>query len=114
MQRLLIVSRIAPGAQSQVAQIFADSDQTELPSVTGVRHRSLYHLDDLFVHLIETDAGPAGLERGSDHPLLILARQRLSECTSSYLPDARSHRDAVARCFYQWDAPTSVSAAGRA
>ena len=114
MHRLLIVSRIVPGAQSRVAEIFAESDQSELPSVTGVRHRSLYHLDDLFVHLIETDgAGPAGLERNSDHPLLVRAREQLARCTSPYLPGQVSPRDAMARCFYHWDAPAVAAATGR-
>ena len=40
-----------------VAEIFTESDRTELPGIIGVRHRSLYSLDDLYVHLVETDAG---------------------------------------------------------
>lgn len=32
MSRLLVVSRIVPGAQGRVAQIFAEADATELPT----------------------------------------------------------------------------------
>ncbi|GAB3142624.1 TcmI family type II polyketide cyclase [Micromonospora sonneratiae] len=102
MSRLLIVGRIAPEAEPQIAQIFAESDATELPAITGARHRSLYRLGDLFVHLIEMDG--AGPEKAAQHPLFLEVNKRLSEHTSPYLSTWRSPRDAMARCFYQWDA----------
>ena len=51
----MIVARIKPGAEEEVARIFAESDATELPQITGVRHRSLFVLDDIYIHLVETD-----------------------------------------------------------
>ncbi|WBB76263.1 TcmI family type II polyketide cyclase [Micromonospora sp. WMMD1128] len=103
MSRLLVVSRIAPGAQGRVAQIFAESDATELPRLTGIRHRSLYYLHDLCVHLMETvDVVPDPAEL-RDHPLYESVNERLSAHTSPYLPTWHSPRDAVAGCFYSWD-----------
>jgi len=106
MSRLLIVSRIIPGAEGRVAQIFAESDATELPSLTGVTHRSLYCLHDLCVHLLETsdDVDPDALAAARNHPLFQQVNERLSAHTSPYLPTWRSPRDAIAGCFYRWDA----------
>jgi len=106
MSRLLIVSRIIPGSEGRVAQIFAESDATGLPTMTGVRHRSLYCLHDLCVHLMETtDVDPAELADARNHPLYLQVNERLSAHTSPYLPTWRSPRDALAGCFYRWDAP---------
>lgn len=112
MSRLLIVSRIIPGAEGRVAQIFAESDATELPSLTGVTHRSLYCLHDLCVHLLETsdDVDPDALAAARNHPLFRQVNERLSAHTSPYLPTWRSPRDAIAGCFYRWDAADAPAA----
>lgn len=111
MSRLLIVSRIIPGAEGRVAQIFAESDATELPGLTGVTHRSLYCLHDLCVHLLETsDVDPDALAAARNHPLFQQVNERLSAHTSPYLPTWRSPRDAIASCFYRWDATDAPAA----
>ncbi|MFF5174593.1 TcmI family type II polyketide cyclase [Micromonospora sp. NPDC000089] len=105
MSRLVIVSRISPGAEGRVAQIFAESDATELPRLTGVHHRSLYSLHDLCVHLIETaEVDVDALADARNHPLYHQVNERLSAHTSPYLPTWRSPRDTLAGCFYSWDA----------
>lgn len=105
MSRLLIVGRITPGAEERVAQVFTESDRSELPGLIGVRHRSLYCLGDLYAHLLETEAGPDTIERMSGHPLFVSVSRELSSYISPYLATWRSPRDAVARCFYEWNAP---------
>src|SRR5216683_5255749 len=55
VKRGVIVAKIKPGAEAKVAEIFAESDATELPGLAGVRHRSLFILDDVYVHLVEMD-----------------------------------------------------------
>ncbi|GAA2223268.1 TcmI family type II polyketide cyclase [Micromonospora olivasterospora] len=116
MSRLLIVSRIIPGSEGRVAQIFAESDQTELPTLTGIRHRSLYCLHDLCVHLMETaDVDADALAEARNHPLYHQVNERLSAHTAPYLPTWHSPRDAVAGCFYSWDAGRpSISPTGSA
>ena len=110
MSRLLIVSRIVPGAEGRVAQIFAESDATELPSLTGVRHRSLYCLHDLCIPLMETaDVDPDTLADARNHPLYLQVNERLSAHTSPYLPTWRSPRDAIASCFYRWDSAAAAA-----
>ncbi|MEH0843980.1 TcmI family type II polyketide cyclase [Micromonospora sp. CPCC 205711] len=110
MSRLVIVSRIIPGAEGRVAQIFAESDATELPGLTGVRHRSLYCLHDLCVHLLETaEVDTGALADARNHPLYLQVNERLSAHTSPYLPTWSSPRDAVAGCFYRWDAADAAT-----
>jgi cyclase len=97
--RGVIVAKIKPGSEEQVASIFAESDATELPKLAGVRHRSLYVLDDVYIHFVEIDddfdQSVAGVR---DHPLF--------QEIQPYNPNTwRSPKDATARRFYSWDAP---------
>ncbi|WBB80927.1 TcmI family type II polyketide cyclase [Micromonospora sp. WMMD882] len=108
MDRSLIVAKVLPTAEGRVAEIFAESDATELPRLVGVRHRSLYRLHDLYVHLLETDAAGEGVvEHARQHPEFSRISDRLRPYISPYLPTWRSPRDALARCFYQWDASSN-------
>ncbi|MFY1636347.1 TcmI family type II polyketide cyclase [Solwaraspora sp. WMMB335] len=105
MDRSLIIAKVVPDAEQQVAEIFAESDQTELPGLAGVRHRSLYRLHDLYVHLIETDdIGPDAIAAARRHPEFDRVSGRLARYISPYLASWRSPRDALAHRFYHWDA----------
>lgn len=106
MNRTLIVARIRPGAQDKVAEIFAESDATSLPHEIGVATRSLYTLDDIYIHVVEMrrDAGQAlGAAR------ILPAFRRISADLDPYIkpynPSTwRSPQDAIAREFYSWTA----------
>jgi cyclase len=105
VKRGLIVARIKPGAEVQVAAIFAESDRTELPHLAGVRHRSLFVLNDIYVHLVESDddfdQSVAGVR---DHPLFQEISKKLEPYIEPYDPATwRSPKDAMAREFYRWD-----------
>ena len=105
VRRGLIVARIKPGSEERVAAIFAESDRTELPALAGVRHRSLFVLQDIYVHLVETDddfdQSVAGVR---DHPLFKEISKKLEPYIQPYDPDTwRSPKDATAREFYTWD-----------
>lgn len=106
VKRGLIVAKIKPGAEEEVARIFADSDRTELPQLAGVRHRSLFVLEDVYVHYIETDADfEAAVEEIRTHPLFRQISEDLEPHITPYNPETwRSPRDATAREFYSWDA----------
>lgn len=105
-RRALIVAKIRPGAQEHVAGLFAASDRTDLPVLAGVRHRSLYVLDDVYVHLAEFDGDAAESVDGvRTHPLFEDVSRRLQSYISPYNPETwRSPRDAFAHNFYSWDA----------
>lgn len=103
MNRSVIVARIRPAAEGEVAAIWAESDRTELPLIAGVRHRSLYRLDDLYVHLLETEQpGPAAIDSAQGHEEFARVSARLGAYISPYLATWRSPDDARAHCFYEW------------
>jgi cyclase len=107
IKRGVIVAKINPGAEEEVAKIFAESDQSELPKLAGVRHRSLYVLDDVYIHLVELDDELAEtVDAVRDHPLFREISRRLDEYITPYNPETwKSPKDAQAREFYSWDAP---------
>jgi cyclase len=112
MNRTLIVARIAPGSVAEVARIFAESDATELPRVAGVRHRSLYRLGDLYVHFLETvGEGHQAVESARGNPEFERVSDRLSKHITPYLSTWASPRDAIAECFYTYEAPTEAPTA---
>lgn len=111
VKRGLIIARIKPGSEENVAQIFAESDETELPRMTGVRHRSLFVLQDIYVHLVETeddfDSAVSGVR---DHDLFKDISKKLEPYIQPYNPETwKSPKDATAREFYSWDSPEASS-----
>lgn len=103
MNRSLIIAKILPDAQDEVARVFAESDRTELPRIAGVQRRSLYRLGDLYVHLLETElAGREAVAAAKNHPEFARVSEQLSQYISPYLPTWRGPEDAQARCFYDW------------
>ena len=109
VKRGVIVAKIKPGAEEKVAEIFAESDRSELPRLAGVQHRSLFVLDDVYVHYVETaEDFEAAVDEIRDHPLFREISTRLDEHITPYNPETwRSPKDATAREFYSWDAETS-------
>ncbi len=105
-RRAVIVARIKPGAGEKVAELFAESDAGELPRLAGVRHRSLYVLGDVYVHLVETDEDVDGAIDGvRDHPLFREISARLEPYIEPLDPATwRSPKDAMAAELYSWDA----------
>lgn len=105
IRRGVIVARIKPGAEEDVARIFADSDATELPELAGVRHRSLFVLDDIYIHYVETDDEFAGaVDAIRDHSLFKEISAKLDAYITPYDPETwKSPKDAQAREFYSWE-----------
>jgi cyclase len=106
VKRGVIVARIRPGSEEAVARIFAESDESELPALAGVVHRSLFVLGDVYVHYVETDADfEAAVDQIREHPLFKQVSAELDAYISPYDPETwRSPKDATAREFYSWDA----------
>ncbi|WP_432482229.1 TcmI family type II polyketide cyclase [Kineococcus esterisolvens] len=101
--RNLIVAKISPGAEPDVARIFAESDATDLPHALGVTERSLYSLGDLYVHLVEFDRDAAEvMEIAARQPGFGEISRRLDPFISPYLSTWRGPADASARRFYTW------------
>lgn len=101
--RSMIVAKIVPGAEADVARVFAESDATDLPHALGVTERSLYSLGDLYVHLVEFDRDASeAVAAGARLPGFRDISAKLEPYISPYLPTWRSPADAQARRFYTW------------
>jgi len=109
VKRGLIVARIKPGSEDAVAQIFAESDESDLPALAGVKHRSLFILDDIYIHYVETDADfEMAVDQVREHPLFKEISRKLDEHITPYNPETwRSPKDATAKEFYIWDADSA-------
>ncbi len=103
MARQLIIARTGATDLKRIAEIFGESDRTELPQIAGVTHRSLFHLGDLYAHLVETAGDSGAVERARSHPEFDAVSRRLQPYVHPYLPNWRGPQDALARCFYQWN-----------
>ncbi len=106
VKRGVIVAKIKPGSEDEVAKIFAESDRTELPKLAGVRHRSLFVLDDVYIHLVEMDDDFGDtVDAVRDHPEFREISRKLDAYITPYNPETwKSPKDAQAREFYSWDA----------
>jgi len=107
VKRGCIVAKIKPGSEEQVAKLFEESDESDLPRLAGVRHRSLFVLDDVYVHYVELDEDFGdSVDAVRDHPLFKEISKRLDAYITPYDPETwRSPKDAQAREFYSWEAP---------
>jgi cyclase len=103
MHRSVIIARIAPGSEPEIARIFRESDRTDLPRVAGVQRRELYSLGDCYVHLLETERpGQLALDDARRQEEFARVSRRLAEFVTPYLPTWQSPQDAVASQFYRW------------
>ncbi len=104
----VLVQRMKPGAEPDIARVFTESDAGELPVETGVTGRWLYSLEDVFVHLLEQDSEKAAVVRANHEslrPAFAKVMQELSPYVEPYRPETwRSPRDSVARVFHRWQA----------
>jgi hypothetical protein len=111
MDRVLIVARMQPSSEREVARLFAESDDgTELPAIAGTVSRSLLSYQGLYFHLSEVreSAGRTIADIGG-HPEFARLGEALSEHVQAYDPRTwRSPADAMAREFYRWEAGKGV------
>jgi cyclase len=95
---------MAVGSAGDIAAVFAGSDRTELPDLIGVRSRSLFQFEDLYLHLIEGERpiGPA-VAQHRHHPAFRQVSQELTPFVTAYRPETwREPADAMAKEFYHW------------
>lgn len=103
MHRTLIVARMDAADAPAVADVFAESDASELPHLIGVSRRTLFAFHDLYFHLVEADSDISpDLYRARSHPLYKDINTRLGQFISPYDPNWREPKDAMAAPFYVW------------
>ncbi|MEU4563490.1 TcmI family type II polyketide cyclase [Actinoplanes sp. NPDC023936] len=102
-QRTLIIARMDEGDQQAVADIFAESDATDLPLMLGASRRTLFFYRGLYLHLIEAQDGLTDrLYDARQHQLFDDVNTKLSKFISPYDPAWKEPRDAMAEPFYTW------------
>ncbi|GAA2146537.1 TcmI family type II polyketide cyclase [Kitasatospora kazusensis] len=111
MHRALIVARMRPESASDIASVFETSDRGELPHLIGVTGRSLFQFGDLYLHLIEADRQPGPeVAKLAGHPEFREVSRQLTAYVQAYDPATwREPKDAMAREFYRWERPGTVS-----
>lgn len=107
MHSILIVARMEPRCSTNVAELFRDFDQTDLPHRMGTRRRQLFSYHGLYFHLQDFDAdnGSELIERAKSDPRFIRISDDLKPFIQPYDPATwRSPADAMATRIYHWDA----------
>jgi cyclase len=105
----VIVQRMKPGTEEDIARVFTESDAGGLPTETGVTGRWLYSMEDVFVHVLEQDTVKAAEVRQnheSMRPAFAKVMADLAPYVSPYDPETwQTPRDSVAQVFHRWTAP---------
>jgi len=108
MNRTLIVARLDPGPAESIAELFAESDATELPHMVGVSRRTLFRFHDLYFHLVEADEEiTPNLYEARKHPLYTSLSDALQNHVRPYDPNWKEPKDAMAEPFYVWESKKS-------
>jgi cyclase len=105
MHSTLIVARMLPQSAEEVAKIFGDFDQTEMPGLMGTRRRELFSYNGLYFHLQDFDSehGGSAIEQTKTHPRFVQISDDLKPYIEAYNPATwRSPADAMATRFYHW------------
>jgi cyclase len=103
MHRTLIIARLKTDDPQRIADIFAESDATDLPHMIGVSRRTLFTFHDLYIHSVEADEDISpNLYRARSHPLYQDINSRLAEHVYPYDPAWAEPKDAMAQPFYIW------------
>jgi|SRR5690349_15489544 cyclase len=103
--RTLIVARLDPKDRPAVADIFAESDATELPHLIGVKRRSLFSFHGLYFHLTESDENiTPSLYKVRDSDLFQDIHLKLAKYMTPYDPNWQEPKDSMAEQFYRWEA----------
>jgi cyclase len=103
---MLIVARMNEADRDSVAELFAESDATDLPVSLGANRRTLFYYRGLYLHLVEAGTDfTAALREARDNPLFADLNNKLSRYITPYHPDWRQPGDAMAEPFYTWTRP---------
>ena len=110
--RTLIVARLNPADREAVAEIFAESDATDLPHLIGVHRRSLFSFHGLYFHLVEAEQNiQPDLYKARSHPLYQRINTQLAQYMTPYDPAWAEPKDSMAEQFYRWEAADAPSRA---
>ncbi|MFI5662033.1 TcmI family type II polyketide cyclase [Streptomyces sp. NPDC051684] len=106
MHSNLIVARMDSGSSADVARLFKDFDESDMPHRMGTRRRQLFMFNGLYFHLqdFEDEQGGERIEEAKTDPRFVRISRDLDPFIDAYDPATwRSPADAMARRFYSWE-----------
>jgi cyclase len=106
MHSTLIVARMHPQSAAEVAQLFGEFDQSDMPGRMGTKRRELFSYNGLYFHLQDFDG-----EYGGDQIMQARTDSRFIKISDDLKPHIeaydpatwRSPADAMASRFYHWE-----------
>ncbi|OEU85634.1 polyketide synthase [Streptomyces abyssalis] len=107
MHSTLIVARMDVESSAQVARLFSEFDDSEMPHRMGTRRRQLFSYKGLYFHLQDFDGDNGGelIEDAKNDPRFVQISQDLKPFIEPYDPATwRSPADAMGTRFYNWTA----------
>jgi cyclase len=105
LHRTLIVAKFQTDDPQEIADVFAESDATDLPNMVGVSRRTLFGFHDLYFHLVEADEDiNPNLYKARKGALYQDINTKLAKLVSPYDPNWKEPKDAMASPFYVWTA----------
>jgi len=100
MYRGMIVGRYQAGKEDAIVEAFAKSDQTELPTMLGVKSRHVWVLGDIYMHFVEgAESLPGILKDSAGHPLF---KEIKAELDNYVQPLSPKLYPGVAKEIYRW------------
>lgn len=101
--RTLIVAKCKPEDTDKVAEIWAESDATDLPHMVGVDRRTLFRFRGLYFQLVEAEQDiTESLYRARSHPLFQDIHHKLARYMTPVDPNWSEPKHAMAEPFYTW------------
>jgi len=107
--RGVIIGRYQEGSEDAIAKAFQRSDNTELPSILGVKSRHVWVLGDIYMHFVEGQSAlPEILKEHAQDPLFKGVKAELDTYVKPLSPELYP---GVAREIYRWT-PAQAQAKG--
>jgi cyclase len=92
-----------PADKDAVAEVWAESDATDLPYQIGVSRRTLFRFHGLYFQLVEAEQDISeNLYRARSTPLYQDIHNKLAKYMTPYDPNWQEPKDAMAVPFYTW------------
>ncbi|MGW1769818.1 TcmI family type II polyketide cyclase [Streptomyces sp. NPDC002073] len=107
MHSTLIVARMDPSSNVDVAKLFGEFDGTDMPHRMGTRRRQLFEYRGLYFHLqdFDEDNGDRLIQDARHDQRFVQISEDLKPFIEAYDPATwRSPADAMAKRFYHWEA----------